>query len=245
MKKDMREYGADLCVNLQDDIAACFFHNSKNMTFGFYFNGAIQFICPVENYINHHFSSSSVNPALFYILYRSMMPFGRVPISSQPSQYDLTISYYNENGNVSEYVLSLYSFRDYFIKKYENIDGCTFAADKISIQTNKNLSDICLRLSIFPELSKRIYSGEIEVNNESVEKEQKIEHDKYSIVEKYEATAKEEKRRRSAILRERQEFDENEKTEGKKSEEDIKKKEQIGCLVAIVIVIILFFLANS
>ena len=58
MKSTLKNYGADSYILLQSDVAACFFQNSKNMTFGFYFNGAIQFLCPYENYIGSAFSNS-------------------------------------------------------------------------------------------------------------------------------------------------------------------------------------------
>ena len=233
MEKDMREYGADFRVNLQEDLAACFFHNSKNMTFGFYFNGAIQFICPVENYISHYLSNSGLNPLLFSEL---TIGLWRMPVNSKPGRYDLTISYFNGDGHASEYNLSLYSIRDYLFKQYESPSGSVATIDRISIQTDKNLSNICSKLGIFPTLAKRIHRGEIEVNNTSVEKEKAVNHNKDSINEKFEAAHKEERRRRMAILKEQQEL---EKT---KWEEKAKKHSPIGCLLAIVISILVFFL---
>lgn len=152
MEKDMREYGAESYINLQQDIAACFFQSSKNMTFGFYFNGEIQFICPIENYISHYLSNSGLNPLLFI---PPTIGFWRIPVNSKPGRYDLTISYFDENGNVTEYNLSLYSFRDYLFKKYESPVGSVGAIDTVSIETNKNLSSICSKFGSMPAIAKK------------------------------------------------------------------------------------------
>ena len=107
MKKDLSDYGAESFIPLQNDLAGCFFQNTKNKTFGFYFNGSIQFVCPYENYIGSNISNSGNEMTCD----RQLMlgaGFGRGglnsigvgsmprPVLNKPTSYYLNIQYFEK-----------------------------------------------------------------------------------------------------------------------------------------------------
>ncbi len=55
----MESIGATNLIFPRGDLCLCYFEDEKNKTFGFYFDGAIQFLCPFENYIDVEFDGDT------------------------------------------------------------------------------------------------------------------------------------------------------------------------------------------
>ena len=237
MENDLKLYGIDSHIILQNDMAACFIYNSKNMTFGFYFNGEVQFICPVENYIGYDLSDLGyLSPSMF-------VNFPWTPTTTQPLGYRLKISYFDKDGRVCEYTISLYSFKNYIIDKYQTETGWVTAMDGLSINARNSLSNICSRLNIFPVLAKKIFDGHITVDENYIEKIYAIMNSQNSFHEKCAKLEKEEKRRRDALLKERIEFMPEE--EKPAEQQDSKKEKKKVFLIAAVVVIVILMLLSG
>lgn len=175
MKKDLSDYGAESFIPLQNDLAGCFFQNTKNKTFGFYFNGSIQFVCPYENYIGSNISNSE-NEMTYDRQLMLGAGFGRGglnsigvgsmprPVLNKPSSYYLNIQYFDKEGETKEYKLSLNCMRTYAILEYNNVNEAKAFNDITSDFTNRKLNDIYSKLNSLPAIAEKIYSDEISVD---------------------------------------------------------------------------------
>lgn len=179
MKNDMKEIGADSYIQLQNDLAGCFFQNSNNMTFGFYYNGTVQFVCPYENYINAHISNSG-NEMTYDRQLILGAGFGRgginsigvgsmpKPVLNKPTSYYLTLSYFDKEGKTKEYKMSFNCLRTYTLYEDSNVDMAKAFNEITSDFTNRKLNDIYSKLSSVPAIADRIHNGDIEVEEFNV-----------------------------------------------------------------------------
>lgn len=110
-------------TRLQPDILAWFVFDTKTNSFGFYFDGEIQFSCPINNY------------AGFYVNYFS-------------SLYGVEIKYFDETGKLSSYRFTLSFFRQFW--KFENmsIKNATMEKEMLGVQTKSILTSIKQKLDI-------------------------------------------------------------------------------------------------
>ena len=176
MREILRQYGADKIITLQNDLAGAFFQNNQNMTFGFYFNGAVRFVCPYENFISSTITNSGVE-----VEYKNKLSLGGVfdggglggmivgresqPYLRKPTKYELQISYFDKDGKVNEYKLNLNCRRDYVYLDYKKSDEADIFLDMISDFTKSRLNEIYSKLCSLPVLGERIQSGDIEVED--------------------------------------------------------------------------------
>lgn len=175
MKKDLSDYGAESFIPLQNDLAGCFFQNTKNKTFGFYFNGSIQFVCPYENYIGSNISNSG-NEMTYdrHLMLGAGFDRGGLnsigvgsmprPVLNKPTSYYLNIQYFDKDGNTKEYKLSLNCMRTYTILEFNNVDEAKAFNDITSDFTNRKLNDIFSKLNSLPAIAEKIHSDEISVD---------------------------------------------------------------------------------
>lgn len=157
MKNHLKEIGATNYIQLQNDLAGCFFEDTNNMVFGFYYNGAVQFLCPYENYINVHISNSG-NEMTYDRQLILGAGFGRgginsigvgsmpKPVLNKPNNYYLTLSYFDKEGKTKEYKMSLNCLRTYTLYEYSNVNKAKFFNDITSDFTSKKLNDIYSKL---------------------------------------------------------------------------------------------------
>lgn len=181
MKSDLEEIGADSYVLLQNDVAGCFFQNTNDMLFGFYYNGSIQFLCPYENYINSNIANSGNNLAFesevipqlgFGRNGLSSIGFARIPKAkvSKPYEYYLTIFYFDKSGKVNEYRLTLNCFRKYTLYEIKKKEELVNFQEATSEYTNKRMMEINNKLSAMPAVAAKINSKEISVYDVDIEK---------------------------------------------------------------------------
>ena len=172
MRQQLEEYGADATISFPD-MAACFFQNTKNKTFGFYYDEAIQFVCPYENLIRVALDDSG-NTLSYHNEKRGIVGIGldgglafgvaNDPIASieKPSQYTFTITYFNERNEINEYKLCI----DLLYSRYFAIE---FSEDPILREdfrrdrTAEEMKDIYNRIQGLPALGEKIRNGEIPV----------------------------------------------------------------------------------
>lgn len=110
-------------IRLQDDILAWFVFDSKTNSFGLYFDGEIQFLCPMSNY------------AGFYVTYLS-------------SLYGVEIKYFDETGKLSSYKFTLSFFRQFWLHENMSIKNAKIEAEMLELRTKSILTSIKQRLDI-------------------------------------------------------------------------------------------------
>lgn len=116
----------DTVMQLQPDILAWFVYDTKTNSFGFYFDGEMQFYCPIRNFAKLNVIEG----------YESLIPFD--------------VNYFDENGKILKYEFSLSTFRDFwkFDKKIKSKEDLEFKIMELDGKTKSVVSEIEQRLDI-------------------------------------------------------------------------------------------------
>jgi len=176
MNNMLAKIGVDKTIQLQVDLAGCFFENTKQLFFGFYYGGNIQFLCPFENFINAQICNSGYNISYDSQLVSGIgvgsngiesVGIGSIPFAklNKPSSYTLVISYFDENSMVNEFKLNLYCKRRYTILETGSADDAELMASMESDSTFKKLNEIIARMHSYPIFAQKIKNNEISVDN--------------------------------------------------------------------------------
>lgn len=173
-KELIRKKNYTKIIRIQSDICVDFFIDESNKTFGFFFEGAPQFLCPFENFAS--FAVVSSGPGMGYtrtpvvgvgLGANPSIGVGSMPVAQGrlPLWYDCTISYFDEKGFLKDYKIGFGCNR-----VYVTYDGTINTTDElflwenmISNGTNKNLSEISVYLNGIKDLGQKIKDGEISV----------------------------------------------------------------------------------
>lgn len=113
----------DTVIRLQPDILAWFVYDSKANAFGFYFDGDMQFNCPINNYAS--FTTTS---------YETFIA--------------VDIKYFNEKGTYSEYKFQLHNFRQFWGDECKNKDEMDMKMFELNHRNNAVVAEIKQRLDI-------------------------------------------------------------------------------------------------
>lgn len=161
-------------IRIQHDIMVDFFVDDKNKTFGFFFDGAPQFLCPFENFAA--FSVTSDGPSTGFTMAPMVgVGFGKNPSigvgsmplghTRSPLRYDCSISYFDENGSLKHYKIAFDCNRMYIV-----YDGTVKSTDELflwenvlSQNTNKNLNEVSSYLNGIKEAGNQIKNGNVVV----------------------------------------------------------------------------------
>lgn len=175
MKSSLSKIGADTIIMLQDDIAGCFFENTTEMFFGFYLNGRIQFLCPIENFISARLSDSGqemsyenqVIPGVGFgssgIQSIGMASIPR-PVLNKPKHYTIYISYIDEDGQLSNFQLSLHCGRIYTIYESKSPRETLLKEEVRSDSTRRQLNDLLAHLDGYPVIAREIMASDEELD---------------------------------------------------------------------------------
>lgn len=162
-------------IRVQHDCLLDFFIDERNSTIGFFFDGAEQFVCPFENFINASISNSGLHTGFTNTpvigvgvgnkrssLAVGSMPFGQTRL---PGMYYFTISYFDEFGRIKEYAIKFSCLRTYqFYNGMVGSTGANYAfQDALSDSTNKMLTSIVSSLEGVKVIGKKIINNEVEV----------------------------------------------------------------------------------
>lgn len=173
-EKTMADKGYTKTIRPQHDLLVDFFTDDKNMTFGFFFDGAPQFVCPFENFVS--FSVANDGPTTAYskstvvgvgIGKRPSIGVGSVPVSSirAPLIYDCTLTYFDENGSLCVYKIKFGCNRTYIIHKkiIKTQNDFRLWEDSLSKMTGMKLNEISSYLEGIKEVGNQIKNGQISV----------------------------------------------------------------------------------
>lgn len=216
--KYLKDKGYENILYLQQDLCICYFEDPKNKTFGIYFNGAEQFVCPFENLIDVQITNTGaslnqnnkVSPTvgLFAGGIKGLL-FG-VESQSQPElqgpdTFKVNIMYFDKEGASKEYILILSAIRIYHLIeckcKQEEVDIEREIVSKITQAALNSLEGKLRGVKAQAELiqAKKIKVEEIDV--ESIKK-QSEERTKLSLqINEQVELAYKEKRKKTWIRR--------------------------------------------
>lgn len=154
-KLNEKEYDSYI---LQPDVLMWYFYDEKKKHFGFYFDGEVQFSCPIENYHNFHCSSRGAGivegdpkrHAIFIAGGEDSM-FGvsstTTYLSQKDTVFDFTLYYYDQAGRTCEYQYRLTSDRVYLLNFINSIEGSVLTTNSISEQTISQFEKFKARLN--------------------------------------------------------------------------------------------------
>lgn len=145
-------------VSVQHDVLVDFFIDENEKTFGFFFDGAPQFVCPFENLASFSISNSGYStgytssPVVGVGIGRNpSIGVGSMPLSQtrQPLRYDLDISYFGEDGYLHDYKIAFGCNRMYitYDKTVNSVDELYLWQNMLSQNTNKKLNEISTYLN--------------------------------------------------------------------------------------------------
>lgn len=140
----------------------CYFEDSRAKTFGFYFNGCEQFVCPFENLIDFRTTSASIGGTS---LFQSN--------SKNPLLSTLSVNYFDQQGNPREYRLELTSGHPYVYFDNKNIKMAETYLKAIAMRLTGDLQKISSRLTGVKAAGALIQAGEAEVEAVDIESYQK------------------------------------------------------------------------
>lgn len=157
-------------VRVQFDVLCDFFFDDKNKVFGFFFDGAPQFVCPYENFAafslgdsgltNQHSRTTVVGVGFGR---SSSIGIGSIPMTQTglPYNYDLNISYFDEKGILKVYKISFTCSRVYIVYEYNitSDEKMHEVQNMISEATSKRLREIAAYLDGIKEAANQIKNG--------------------------------------------------------------------------------------
>ena len=140
-------YTTDLRYKLLPDATGTFLVDKKKKALGFYFNGAIQFLCPLENIFD-----ISVKPLMTEPVYEKQSKIGGIIggligvsvgsdnecVGEQATAYEIVISYFDENEESNQYKIRISGDRLYSIYARDKEYGRTFAQYRDTLLFNMN-----------------------------------------------------------------------------------------------------------
>lgn len=140
-------YTTDLRYKLLPDATGTIVVDKKKKALGFYFNGAIQFLCPLENIFD-----ITVKPLMTEPVYEKQSKVGAILgglvgvsvgseaecVGNRATAYDIVISYFDENEESNQYKIKLDDIRYYSIYARDKEYGRTFAQYRDTLLFNMN-----------------------------------------------------------------------------------------------------------
>jgi hypothetical protein len=113
----------DTVIMLQPDLLAWFVYDTKSNSFGFYFDGEMQFFCPINNY-------ACLNIKNFETL------------------VSLEIKYFDQDGKLCEYEFYLSNFRQFWVDEVKTKEDLEINQMQLDAKNKAVASEIKQRLDI-------------------------------------------------------------------------------------------------
>ena len=161
-------------IRIQHDILVDFFIDEINKTFGFFYDGAPQFLCPFENLLSFNITNSgqfightSAPVVGVGIGKNPSFGVGSMPLNQtrMPSRYQVSISYFTESQFIKNYTISFSCNRMYitYDGTANDVDELYLWENSLSRLTNDKLSEMAACLGGIKEVGSRIKDGFIKV----------------------------------------------------------------------------------
>lgn len=180
MTQALKSIGATEIVQIQPDATIAYFYNEAEKTFGFYYHGKIQLVCPIEDFASFDFNRGE--DMIFNTRQRMFgLGFGNggingIGVGSMPAQNVITSSsadatlYYYDNDELKELKLPFNVANLYYGWDLKNLDEYNFIKSTLIGGTVENLRNVSAKLSAHAAKSERIRNGNLVPNEISLEK---------------------------------------------------------------------------
>lgn len=180
-------------IYLQPDLLCYFFIDDNNKTLGFVFDDAEQFVCPFENFIDVNVSHSATG--------------GFKGTSSENDLHNITISYYDKDGNANSYDVQVQSaVRVYIFNNVldRNPNVKAYCA-QIRRTTLNNIAEIqnalnLLKANLVNKPLTNLPAIDVLTKNETVKRGQSDKQARIAKIEEETAELKKKKRRKWIII---------------------------------------------
>lgn len=160
MDNAMKAKGYTKTVMLQADLCAAFFTDSKRGVFGFFWDGAEQFVCPYENVIDVFLSDDA---HMRTRTGRGQSGQTYVPASSMK----LAVSFFTKAGTVETYTLALSCRRSYHYIGSRKKDSHYLTIERVNREldsdTRTRMEQIRIEILSLRALAPQIQDGSIPV----------------------------------------------------------------------------------
>lgn len=182
-KKKMMEYldskGYDWLMP-QPDACVAFFVDNKNKTFGFWYDDAEQFVCPIENLVDIKFSNDggsikNTNRPKLGLLLGSIFGVGveseSVATLEKPMIYDINITYFKEDDSTDEFEISFNKSNAYWFSTMDakDLDFYTEMCDVIGDCINTNFGKIDAKIKALRASIEKIKTGKVKVEDINIQ----------------------------------------------------------------------------
>ncbi len=158
------------------DACVAFFTDDKNKTFGFWYDGAEQFVCPIENLIDIKFSNNggdikTTRKPKVGLLLGGIFGVGVDSEESvsidKPAFYDIDITYFNEDETSADFKITFNKNNAYWFTqmKFSDIDELTAMQDVIADCIVENMNKIDSKIKALKMFVDKIRTNKIKVEN--------------------------------------------------------------------------------
>lgn len=170
VEKKLRERGYTNLIQIQHNLLCYYFEDQANKSFGLFFDGAEQFVCPFENFIDASIKNSAPQQKNHDVF--SGVNLGGFLVGARtneqgleyPATYYLSILYFDENGVNKEYKIRFAKYNEYLFVDIKKENDINVMMDSISMGISSNLKNVTTRLKGIKAQAELIIDNEIEVN---------------------------------------------------------------------------------
>ena len=142
-------HGYDCVIFPQSELNCAFFVDEKQGICGFFYDGAEQFVLPIENIIDASITTEGIS------------------LGTTPRNYILSISYFTADGLTDIYNIKFNCSRSYFYFEGRKTDltKTNILINALADETRKNLNEIRNKLIALKARGENIHSGVIQVKD--------------------------------------------------------------------------------
>ncbi len=166
----LKERGYERVIQIQNNLLTYYFEDYKNRTFGFFFDGAEQFVCPFENIIDVTVKNSgneliNKGSGLLGVNVGGLIlgGSGKNQEVKAPYNYYVTILYFDDEGINCEYSLMFSKFSEYLFIDNKSVNNIDIEMEVISLNLGGVTSDIANKIRGLKAQGELIKNNEIEV----------------------------------------------------------------------------------
>ncbi len=137
-------------IRVQPNVLVDFYIEDKNKIFGFFFDGAPQFLCPFENFVSFGFLIDGKPSDLI-----------KENENNHALKYDCSISYFDKKGLLNKWDISFGCKESLNNNGQKSNEELCSLENKQSKEINNNLNEISKYLKEIKEIANKIKAGEI------------------------------------------------------------------------------------
>ncbi len=204
MTNVLYEIGATEIIRIQPDATIAYFYNSEEHSFGFYYQGKIQFVCPVENFVSLQIikddpininTRTSVVGLGFGDDGINSVGYGSLPSTSTvgSSYVSVTLLYKDGKDTIKELKLGFSVASLYISHTIKDIQEWEFQKSILMSALMKNLNNISAKLNAYAKESKNIRNGSTTVEDIDIDfyetKNSELEEEYKTYIEELEESA--------------------------------------------------------